>query len=113
MDYDEIVMSDGALEDYKDYDSQYTQQGDPIGTGDDSVVYQVIHKTENKKFVAKIMSYRAGHNVLREERRCSEEGLIISELRHSNIVAYKQDFSERQKGRFILITEYCDCKFSV
>ncbi len=104
---------DMTYEPFQDYNSQYREES-MLSCSKHCEVKLVIHKKENKKYAAKIMSLSARQNELDEQvRRCVEEKQIISKMDHPNIVAYKDRFIEEQNGRFILITEYCDCKFSV
>ena len=42
-----------------------------------------------------------------------KEVLLLSSMKHSNIVPYKESFVEQDKGLVILIMEYCECKFHV
>ncbi len=89
------------------YESKYTE-GEKLGQGRFGTVYQVIHKEENKKYVAKKLEFDPQATDLTQ---CLEELDLLISMQHDNIVSYKEYFVHHEQGLLILIMEYCEGKF--
>ena len=97
------------VEPAKNYESQYTE-GRQLGQGAFGTVYEAKHKQEKKRYVAKKIKFNLQASDL---IKCLKEVDLLSSMKHSNIVPYKDYFVQQDKGLVILIMEYCRCKFPV
>eukprot|EP00929_Paragymnodinium_shiwhaense_P099625 TRINITY_DN6137_c0_g1_i1.p1 TRINITY_DN6137_c0_g1~~TRINITY_DN6137_c0_g1_i1.p1 ORF type:complete len:808 (-),score=200.63 TRINITY_DN6137_c0_g1_i1:86-2509(-) len=78
----------------------------PIGSGSFGQVFLVFHRLERTQYVMKKIAMMATLDA--KKREATElEVRLLSELRHPNIVSYRDSFIDRE-GFFLIMMEYCE-----
>ena len=76
-----------------------------IGQGMYGKVYKAIHKLENKYYAIKSLNFK---DIPQKERQNIEtEVNLLQELKHPNIVLYKESFIDKNKNLNI-VTTFCE-----
>lgn len=77
----------------------------PIGSGSFGQVFLVLHKAEQREYVMKSIELKS---VSEEGREATEsEVQLLSNLKHPNIVAYRDSFVDR-RGHLCILMEWCE-----
>eukprot|EP00927_Polykrikos_kofoidii_P083932 TRINITY_DN8720_c1_g4_i1.p1 TRINITY_DN8720_c1_g4~~TRINITY_DN8720_c1_g4_i1.p1 ORF type:complete len:806 (+),score=124.06 TRINITY_DN8720_c1_g4_i1:343-2760(+) len=78
----------------------------PIGSGSFGEVYLVIHRMERRQYVMKQIGLMSTMDA--KNREATElEVKLLSEMRHPNIVAYRDNFITHD-GNLCILMEYCE-----
>ena len=74
-----------------------------IGQGSFGQVFLVEEKTTRNKYVMKVVN--TVRMTVEEQQKVMREVLLLSDLKHPNIVSYKESF--RQDGCVHMVMEHC------
>ena len=77
----------------------------PIGQGNGGQVFLAKHKSENKNYAIKKMNFEGISE--KDQKSIENEVNIMKELKHPNIVSYKESFLDKD-NYYNLVMTYCD-----
>lgn len=79
--------------------------GKVIGKGSYGEVYQVKHKKDKKQYVMKKVDLSKAS--VRERKAAEQEAKLLSQLRHPNIVSYRESFQD-ESGFLYIVMNFCE-----
>ena len=89
--------------DNKSYTNSY-QEEECIGRGSFGAAFIVNQKKENKKYIAKKLSFNGLQP--KEQEACMMEVNLLKNLDHPNIVKFKESFFNT--NQLVIVMEYCE-----